>query len=174
MKTPLSEAMRIEPAHEADLPAISQLAAVIWRACYPNIITREQIEYMLDAMYSIETLRKEILSEGICYQRLFVAGEFAGFASYGPTAPGVFKLHKLYLDPKWHGRGLGHLLLQHCEREIRKSNAGRLTLNVNKHNANAIAFYRRNGFAVVASVIVDIGGGFVMDDHVMAKEFLPS
>jgi hypothetical protein len=27
-------------AGESDLPAISELAGVIWRACYPDIITR--------------------------------------------------------------------------------------------------------------------------------------
>ncbi len=29
-------------ATEADLPAIAKLAGVIWRACYPGIITSEQ------------------------------------------------------------------------------------------------------------------------------------
>ena len=48
-------------------------------------------------------------------------------------------------------------------------NAGTLILNVNKHNAPSIAFYERCGYAVRESVVVDIGGGFVMDDHVMAK-----
>jgi GNAT superfamily N-acetyltransferase len=161
---------RIEPAGEGDLARISKLAGVIWRACYPGIITLEQINYMLDWMYSLDTLRKELRS-GICYDLLLVGGELSGFSSYGPTEQArVFKLHKLYLLPKLHGRGLGSLLLNHCEREVRKHGGRRLMLNVNKHNVKAIKSYRRNRFVITESVVADIGNGFVMDDYVMAKD----
>lgn len=157
-------------ATEADVPAIAKLADFIWRAHYPSIITMEQIDYMLAKMYSLETLREEIRARGIRYERLLADGEFAGFASYGPTEQAeVFKLHKLYLHPQFHRRGFGSLLLQHCEREFRQLGATRLMLTVNKRNSKAIAAYQRNGFAVTESVVVDIGGGFFMDDYVMSK-----
>ena len=162
---------KIVRATEADLPAISELAGVIWRACYPGIITHAQIDYMLARMYSLDVLRDEIRSQGIRYDLLLVDGKPAGFASYGPTAePGVMKLHKLYLLPELHGRGLGSLLLQHVEREVRAGAGRRLILSVNKRNARAIAAYQRNGFVTADSVVTDIGGGFVMDDFIMAKE----
>ena len=162
---------QILPATEADLPAIARLAGVIWRAHYPGIISREQIDYMLAKMYLLETLREEIRRSAIRYERLLVGEEMAGFAAHGPTEkPTVFKLHKIYLLPAWQGRGLGSLLLRHCEREAGKLGAARLVLTVNKRNLKAIAAYRRNGFAITDSVVVDIGGGFVMDDYVMAKE----
>jgi GNAT superfamily N-acetyltransferase len=158
-------------ASEEHLPAISELAGVIWRACYPGIITNEQIDYMLARMYSLDVLRDEIRSQGIRYERLLLDGELAGFASYGPTSePGVIKLHKLYLLPELHGRGLGSLLLQQVEREVRAGGVRRLMLSVNKRNAKAIAAYQRNGFRIVESVVTDIGGGFVMDDYIMAKK----
>ena len=80
------------------------------------------------------------------------------------------KLHKLYLLPELHGRGLGSRLLQHVESEVRAGAGRRLILSVNKRNTQAIAAYRRNGFVIAESVVTDIGGGFVMDDYVMAKE----
>ena len=84
----------------------------------------------------------------------------------------TFKLHKIYLHPDWHGRGLGSRLLQHCECESRKRGALQLVLAVNKRNAKAIATYQRNGFVIAESVVKDIGGGFVMDDFIMAKELV--
>ena len=162
---------QIVRAQEEHLPAISGLAGVIWRACYPGIITTEQIDYMLARMYALDLLRDEIRSQGIRYDQLLVNGKPAGFASYGPTSePGVIKLHKLYLLPEMHGCGLGSRLLQHVEREVRVGAGCRLILSVNKRNTKAIAAYRRNGFVIAESVVTDIGGGFVMDDYVMTKE----
>lgn len=162
----------IFPAGEEHLPALAELAGVIWRQHYPGIISRAQIDYMLGQMYSFETLREEIRSRGIRFYRLLVDGRFGGFASIGPTdTVGVMKLHKCYLLPELHGRGLGSLLLKHCEAEARRLGARRLMLAVNKRNAKAIAAYQRNGFAVVESVVTDFGRGFVMDDFIMAKDF---
>ena len=162
---------QIVRAQEEHLPAIPELAGVIWRACYPGIITSEQIDYMLARMYSLDVLRDEIRSQGIRYELLLVDGKPAGFASYGPTSePGVIKLHKLYLLAEMHGRGLGSRLLQHVEHEVRAGAGRRLILSVNKRNARAIAAYQRNGFVTADSVVTDIGGGFVMDDYIMAKE----
>jgi ribosomal protein S18 acetylase RimI-like enzyme len=170
-RNPQLPAPQILPATETDLPAIARLAGIIWRSHYPGIISAEQIEYMLAKMYSLETLREEMRLRAIRYERLLAGQELAGFASHGPTEqPQVFKLHKIYLHPAWHGQGLGSMLLRHCALQARELGADRLMLTVNKRNSQAIAAYHRNGFAITDSVVVDIGGGFVMDDYVMAKE----
>jgi diamine N-acetyltransferase len=166
-----SNGAQITRAAEVDLPAVSRLAGVIWRACYPGIITHDQIDYMLARMYALDVLRDEIRNCGIHYDLLLVDGSPAGFASHGPTSePGVMKLHKLYLLPELHSRGLGSRLLQHVVREVRAAAGRRLVLCVNKRNARAIAAYQRNGFTIVESVVTDIGSGFVMDDYVMARD----
>lgn len=166
--------IQIEPAQVKHLPAIRDLAGVIWRAHYPGIIAPAQIDYMLDRMYALETLEAEVQTQGICYERLLVNGELAGFAAFGPTNnPLTFKLHKLYLHPSAHGRGLGSLLLQHCEHQAREQGARRIVLAVNKRNTRAIAAYFRNGFTVIDAVVTEIGAGFVMDDFIMAKNLEP-
>lgn len=162
--------LEILPAAEEHLPELAELADIIWRAHYPGIISPEQIDYMLARMYSLETLRAEMHSQGIRFYRLLVDGTCAGFASIGPAAAmGVMKLHKLYLRPEFHGIGAGSKLLRHCEAEARRLGAARLVLAVNKQNTKAIAAYQRNGFEITESVITDIGQGFVMDDFIMAK-----
>ncbi len=173
MKRPASNAEFL-PVGEDHLPALVELAGVIWRQHYPNIISPEQIDYMLGKMYALDKLRDEIRSQGIHFYRLVVDGRMAGFASIGPLdAPWDWKLHKIYMLPELHGCGLGSRLLQHCEAEARRLGARRLMLAVNKRNPRPIAAYRRNGFAVIQSVVTDFGDGFVMDDFIMAKELEP-
>ena len=167
----MSGSVQIFPATEADLPALAELAGVIWRQHYPGIISTAQIDYMLGKMYALETLREEIGSRGIRFYRLLVDGRFGGFVSLGPAdADGVMKLHKCYLLPELHGRGHGSRLLKHCETEARRLGARRLMLAVNKRNTKAVAAYQRNGFVVAESVVTDFGCGFVMDDFIMAKD----
>ena len=161
----------IVSATDADLPIIADLAGIIWRACYPGIITVAQIDYMMARMYALDVMRDEIRSDRIRYDLLLVDSKPSGFAAYGPTAErGVVKLHKLYLLLECHGRGLGSYLLRHVQSEIRATGARRLILSVNKRNAKAIAAYKRNGFVITNSVVTNIGDGFVMDDYVMAKD----
>ena len=160
----------ITPAQAGDLPSIAALAGAVWRHHYPGIISSEQIEYMLARMYSLETMRQEISSGGIRYDRLLHAGEMAGFSAFGPTSTaGEFKLHKLYVHPAAQRRGFGSVLLEHVQREVRAARGHALVLAVNKANEKAIAAYRKNGFRIRDAVVMDIGGGFVMDDYVMEK-----
>ena len=159
----------IEPVHRVHLAEISALADVIWRAHYPGIISPEQISYMLDRMYRVDTLRAE-LESGIHWFRALVASELRGFASVGPTDTAMeYKLHKLYVHPGWQRNGLGSALLKECESAARAHGATTLMLNVNKRNAKAISTYLKRGFTIHDSIIADIGGGFVMDDFVMTK-----
>jgi ribosomal protein S18 acetylase RimI-like enzyme len=162
---------RIVAATEADLSGVAELAGVIWRKHYPGIITPEQIEYMLHLGYSREALRRFISEEGAGLDLAYVGNRLAGFAAYyRADDPGELKLDKLYVHQDYHGRGVGSRLIAHVEAAATTQGRPTLILNVNKHNATAIRAYRRNGFAVRESVAVDIGGGFVMDDYVMAKK----
>ena len=159
----------ILPAGKEHLHSIVNLAEVIWRSYYPGIISEAQIEYMLVHMYDLDVMEQE-LHQGIQYDLLLVNEELIGFASYGAAdAKAEIKLHKLYVHPSLHRRGLGSLLLKHVEKVVRDSQNRILILSVNKTNHQAIAAYQKNGFAVRTSAVVDIGGGFVMDDYVMEK-----
>lgn len=161
------DAPSIIPATEDDIETIRRLARRIWLDHYPGIITHRQIEYMLDRDYSAAALRRDI-NEDITIDLLALAGKISGFAAYGPAACAAHaKLHKLYLDTVFHGRGYGSTLIRHVIGECRRRGFKRLTLQVNKHNRKAIDAYERAGFAREASILDDIGEGFFMDDYVM-------
>jgi ribosomal protein S18 acetylase RimI-like enzyme len=158
----------IRAVTDAEVPLVSELAGRIWRAHYPSIISREQIEYMLALMYDVAQLRRD-LSRGVVYELLFDGERAVGFCGYEQIG-GELKLHKLYLEVEEHGRGLGSLMLRHVEDEARRRGLRTVVLGVNRGNAKAIRSYERNGYRVRQELRTEIGGGFVMDDFIMEKE----
>lgn len=165
----MDEKIKIEPADMEDLPEIARLAREIWLVCYKDVISREQIEYMLDWMYSIGTMAKE-LSQDICYDKFLLDGKNIGFASYGPSGkPEKMKLHKLYIHHDFQKKGYGSKFLSYIFDRAKEKGFRSVILNVNKNNAKAIAAYKKNGFFIAESGKFNIGNGFYMDDHIMEK-----
>ena len=149
-----------------DIPLLRDLAADIWRRSYAAILAPAQIDYMLAWMYSAETIRAEIAT-GVRWEVIELDGAAIGYLAVERGAEA--KLHKLYLRPEQQGRGFAQQALAEVEKMARTWGAARVVLNVNKRNARAIRAYEHAGFSIVDAVVNDIGGGFVMDDFIMAR-----
>ena len=153
-----------------DAETIAELAGVIWRAHYADIISGAQIEYMLAQRYAPAQIRAE-LARGIAWDKLVVDGAVAGYASYFVEPHGgEMKLDKLYVHQDHQRRGYGGMLIARAVAAARAAGCNTLMLAVNKANAKAIAAYQKYGFRVRESVVQQIGGGFVMDDYFMVKD----
>ena len=162
---------RIYPLTTADIGPLTRLAREIWYQHYPGIITVKQIEYMLGQRYSPDAIRAEIESGAAHWLKLVVNGELAGFASHETNrVQRSVKLDKLYVHALFRGKGCGAALVRHVEQAARAQDCDQVYLQVNRNNFDSIAAYRRIGFEVMDRVRTDIGGGFYMDDYVMAKK----
>ncbi len=148
---------------------VRKIVMEIWPQTFSKILTGEQIDYMLEMMYSPEVFRKE-LAEGVVWELIQVEGRPAGYVSWSAYRDGGAKLHKIYLLSAFHGMGLGAEVLRYIKAECRKQGFKHLRLNVNKQNLKAYDCYLRNGFRQIESVKADIGNGFVMDDYIMQCE----
>lgn len=60
------------------------------------------------------------------------------------------ELQRLYVLYRFHGLGLGGMLMDAVLEHARENDTERLTLRVNSQNKHAIDFYRRHGFTVVS------------------------
>lgn len=155
---------------DADVEAIGDLAREIWLLHYPGIITREQIDYMLVQRYAADHLRYELTQPDIQWRVARRDGAAVGFsASVYLAASHELKLDKLYVHPQAQRGGVGRMLMDAALARAEALQCRNLILAVNKQNEKAIAAYRAYGFAVREAVTVDIGGGFVMDDFIMAR-----
>ena len=165
------QGIAIRPVREEELPLLEKLARRIWPETYAAILTPGQIEYMIELMYALPVIQKE-RHEGVTFELICSAETPIGFLAYGPyhEEPPTLKLHKLYLDSAWHGRGIGSMALQHVIAAARLAGYRLLCLNVNKNNTAALRAYERNGFLRVGEVKIGIGRGYFMDDYVMELE----
>ena len=151
------------------IPLIQHIAKITWAIAYKEIITNEQLEYMLEKMYSTDSLQHQIQ----VLEHQFILANFenkpVGFASFNikqSIPEKIVKLHKIYVDPSRHGKGIGKSMLQYIMHEIYLNGLTYLELNVNRQNT-AIGFYKKLGFKIIAEEDIPIGNGFFMNDYVM-------
>jgi diamine N-acetyltransferase len=163
---------QIRIAEEEDLWQVRELAEQIFPVTYKDIVTSRQIDYMMDMIYSPEALVNQ-LDDGQIFHILYIEDNPAGFASYMPlSTEGAFKLNKIYLDPSLQGKGAGRFLLLDMISRVKHAGGQMLQLNVNRHN-KARGFYEKMGFTFLTEELIDIGGGYFMDDYVMVLNITP-
>ncbi len=155
----------ITKAQEEDLTAIANLADIIWREHYTPIIGPEQVEYMLHKFQSVEAMSQQ-LSEGVSYYSLWLDDLLIGYLSFY-TKGDVLFLSKIYVLSQLRGQGIGQQAMEFVKQQAQSKGLDRIQLTVNKYNTGSITAYERMGYKKTEEVVMDIGGGFVMDDYVM-------
>ncbi|MBC6110261.1 GNAT family N-acetyltransferase [Pedobacter fastidiosus] len=157
----------LRKANEEDIEIIRDIAKETWPSAYLEIIGQAQIDYMLDKMYNKGELLKQFM-EGHIFLIAEEGEHQYGFAGYSITdhEARIYKLHKLYVLPSAHGKGVGKILINEVFNQVKDAGGSALQLNVNKNN-KAKDFYLKAGFTVKDSVKLDIGEGYIMDDYVM-------
>lgn len=156
--------LHFKKAQQQDVGLIAALADRIWKKHYPEIITMEQIDYMLKAMYSKDSLEKQ-LKEGQEFTLVYVGETPIGYLSISDKGDGQYFLHKFYVDVNEHRKGVGTQLFHN----VLQSNPDlqSIELTVNRANYKSINFYFKLGFHIQRVADFDIGNGYFMNDFVM-------
>lgn len=160
--------MSIRKATGRDIAVITELAEKTWWPTYSGVISEAQIRFMLDEMYSFESLKKQMESgiEFIIAEREGISTGFAAFAQ-NDTDKLIFKIHKLYILPSEQGKGTGRKLIEYISDSAKKQGVNTLELNVNRGN-NAQNFYLKCGFTVFKTVDIPYHQ-FILNDYIMRK-----
>ncbi|MDC8101563.1 GNAT family N-acetyltransferase [Chryseobacterium rhizosphaerae] len=164
--------MKLIEAMAKDIPLIQDLARRSWENAYADILSAEQMEYMLAEMYSETEIENHLQNPDYHYYLIQDENNssFEGFIGYEHDyEPQTTKLHRIYLVPESKGKGFGKEALQFLNLKVAENGNERIILNVNKYNS-ARNFYESQGYKVFGEGTFDIGRGFVMDDFLM--EFL--
>lgn len=153
---------------DEEFEPLCALAESIWRINYRDMISPEQIAYMLEQRYRPGLLR-QLQARGDRFVAARAGDELVGFAHAYLTEATQCKLDKLYVSTELQRHGIGGQLVSAVVNYARQHGCEQLVLRVNKRNFAALAAYRKYGFTLASAMIEDIGNGYVMDDYVLAK-----
>lgn len=164
--------MRIVPAITNDALIIHTLAEEIWRETYEDILSQEQINFMLNDMYSVESVLDQ-MSNGHHFFLLVDDLEYLGFASFSATDnPKIYKIHKLYLQSSSQRKGAGRMMIDHLSAEINNLDGEIMELNVNRNNP-AFNFYLKLYFQVYKQIDIPYNN-YILNDYIMRKSIVKS
>lgn len=158
------EDIKLIAATVNDIPAISALAKIVWNQHYPAIISQQQIDYMLNLMYSDQSMLEQMEKKGHLFYLVYKGNTLAGFISVNREQEDRWFLNKFYINQELAAKGIGARAFALLRAEIKPS---QITLTVNRQNYKSVNFYFRNGFKIERVTDMDIGNGYVMDDFVM-------
>lgn len=167
----MNQKYHFKKAELSDCPVIRQVARQVWGPTYEGILSQEQLDYMFEWMYSVESLENQ-LKNGHAFFLLYEEEIPVGYFSVNKEHGTRYHLQKIYLNPAKQGLGLGKILLERAEdfvREIKSQNTSvDFILNVNRRN-KALQFYKKQGFEIESQGDFDIGNGYFMNDYIMKK-----
>lgn len=160
----------IRKATKDDCPQIRQLAEQIFPATYKEIISQEQIDFMMDWMYSISNLNKQ-MDDGHIYFLAYRETAPVGYVSVEQQNKDLFHLQKIYVLGSEQGTGCGKFLFTEAVKYIKTVHPAPCTmeLNVNREN-RAIRFYEHMGMHKARQGDFPIGNGYFMNDYIMSME----
>ena len=158
----------IRKASVDEVPVIRAMAQVAFPDTYKEILSPEQIDYMMEWMYSEESLRRQMMEEGHIYYVAYREGRAVAYLSIQPEGEHVFHLQKLYVLPDYQGMHLGKQLFNQAIKAIKELHPApcQMRLNVNRNN-KALAFYEKMGMTKVDEGDFPIGNGYYMNDYIM-------
>ncbi len=160
--------MKIKKATVLDFSQIADLAEEIWTDHYTPIIGIDQVNYMLEKFQSPMAMKSQ-LAEGYEYYMFLDADELVGYLSIKEEEKAIF-ISKVYVHKSMRGRGFGRKALEFVEKKALISNYSQVRLTVNKNNVDSISAYEKMGYIKRRELVMDIGGGYVMDDYELIKE----
>lgn len=158
----------IRKATTADCGLINMMAKEVFPATYKEILSPEQLDYMMDWMYAPENIRKQIDEEGHVYFIAYKEDKPCGYVSVQQQEEDIFHLQKIYVLPHFQNMHCGSFLFKAAIRHIKEVHPGPclMELNVNRNN-KALEFYRHMGMRKLREGDFPIGNGYYMNDYIM-------
>ena len=151
----------LEPIKIADATALFLLMNEVYSAAYQHF-WKDDGDWYLHSQYGKENIEKELLEAHAAYYFIVVNDEVVGNFRilWDEKLPGLehkksVKLHRLYLHPKTHGKGIGKTLVNWLERIAKEREYELIWLDAMNAQPQAFQFYEKLGYQYHSHCFLD-------------------
>lgn len=165
----------IEVKETKQIEELAAIANEVWHEHFTSILSKAQIDYMVEKFQSISAMTDQIHQQGYRYFFIHANGINMGYigiredrADNGNGKNKLF-LSKLYLLKPYRKKGYANKAFHFMEKICKEQNLQAIWLTVNRFNEDTILVYKKKGFKIIRTQAADIGSGYIMDDYIMEK-----
>jgi len=171
----------IRAAEPGEAPQLASFAAMLFRQAYEVTHPEPTLSEYLASSFAIPSMART-LEDPESTVLLIVAngGSWIGYAELHQGAPTVpttvltralpgaapMEIVRFYVDQAWHGHGVAQALMRACEERVRMSACDALWLQAWQQAAQALRFYKKEGFDVYGTAVFTFGeradGDFIL------------
>ena len=162
----------IRDAKPSEAPRLATFGAMLFRQAYGDTHPEPTLSDYLASSFAIPRVARTL--EDPASTMIVVessGGTWIGYAELhqgAPTArttmitnplPGTtpIEIVRFYVDKEWHGRGVAQALMRACEDRARISDCDVIWLQTWQTAAQAIRFYKKEGFEIYGTAIFNFG-----------------
>jgi ribosomal protein S18 acetylase RimI-like enzyme len=160
----MTSKIRIREAGSDDVDTLARVGHESFRTAYEDWSEPDDLVAHLDAFFSVEAIRKEIVLPGRHYLIASNDGQPAGFVKIRENtrpaevpATRALELHQVYVMPDQQRHGIGGLLIEAAAEFARDKAADGIWLSVWEDAPWAVNCYRKNGFEKVGTIDFQLG-----------------
>ena len=131
--------IEIRKATNCDLEAMQEIARRTIDKCYRPFLGDEGVDWFIDSGESDREVERQLDNCDLVLHK----GMILGFVVFFDDL-----IHLMMVDERLQRQGIGTVLLQHAEQQLRIACRSALRLETFEGNDQAIRFYRKHGWSI--------------------------
>jgi GNAT superfamily N-acetyltransferase len=171
----------IRAAERSEAPQLAAFGATLFRQAYEVSHPEPTLSAYLASSFAIPSMARTLEDPASTVLVIVSAdGSWIGYAELHRGAPTVpttvltralpgaapMEIVRFYVDQKWHGHGVAQALMRACDDRALASACDALWLQAWQQAAQALRFYRKEGFDVYGTAVFNFGeradGDFIL------------
>lgn len=167
--------IRIKSCSQADLQVLREISIETFTETFQEQNTLENMQAYLKDAYTLEKLKKEMEHDHSMFFFIYDDDQLAGYmkvntddAQSEEMDADSLEIERIYIRSGFQSKGLGKYLMNKAMDIAETKEKQKVWLGVWEHNAQAIAFYRKNDFVQTGSHSFLMGDD-EQTDYIMTK-----
>ena len=157
----ISNTLKLQKLKKEDQPDLIQLMYRIYPPVYEHLWVNKDCSWYLNSQYLMPAFEKDLSAIDAEYYFLIANKKPIGilrlvwnYSHKKDSNIKAIKLHRLYIDPDFHGFGHGKALLKWVINKAKEKNYSKLWLEVMDSQKQALAFYEGIGFEKIFTMVL--------------------